>query len=171
MAKSTLERLWKWERNPQANGITSQFNGHMLCETLGKRSTVQLSEEIRSRKELIKAAVHPFNHFVIHRFKSHLWAVIAGISCHNTSVTGNCLPQLDQLMLDSALSLAGEPQINISLGLWLCRGFQAYQVICYSLLHTDYSLTGRARIQELLLWWTEQWSKVFRKKKKVDIPI
>lgn len=68
---------------------------------------MQLSEEISDCKELIKAVIHPFNHFVIHRFKSHLWAVIVGISFHNTSVTGNCLPQLDQLMLDSALSLVG----------------------------------------------------------------
>lgn len=72
---------------------------------------VQLSEKIRGCEELIKAPVHPFNHSVIHRFKSHLWAVIAGKSCHNTSVTGKCLPQLDQLMLDSALSLAGSRRL------------------------------------------------------------
>lgn len=85
---------------------------HVLYNKLvGEMSIVQLSEEIRACNELIKAVVHPFNHFVIHRFKSHLWAVIAGISCHNISVTGKCLPHLDQLMLDSALSLAGSRRL------------------------------------------------------------
>lgn len=68
---------------------------------------MQLSEEIRACKDLIKAAVHPLNRFVIHRFRSHLRPVIAGIPCHNSSVTGKCLPQPNQLRLDSALSLAG----------------------------------------------------------------
>lgn len=79
----------------------------MSNRLLGQMSIVQLSEEIIGCQELIKAAVQPFNHFVIQRFKSHLWAVKAGTPCHNTSVTGNCLPQFNRLMLDRALSLAG----------------------------------------------------------------
>lgn len=112
---------------------------------------MQLSEEIRGCKELIKEAIQPFNHFVIHRFKSHLWAVIAKISFHETSVTGGCQPQLDQLMLDSALSLARSSRLIFHQGCgfaWASRHTEWYVIARFPLLH---SYIVSAGIQEPFL--------------------
>lgn len=41
-------------------------------------------------------------------------------------------------------------------------------MICYSLLHADYTLTGSNGVQEVLLWWKEQRCELLRKEEEMS---